>query len=135
MKTVIDQINKIYDKFNKLNEWFIIFLMSAMCLDLLGQVIMRYVFQHPLTWSEELARYIFVWIALLGSAWCGRNHIHVRMTAVTSLLPKPAVHVIQILISIICAFFRQLTAFLPCSFPVHLSTFGKAGGFPRCFAG
>lgn len=103
MKTVIDQINKIYDKFNKLNEWFIIFLMSAMCLDLLGQVIMRYVFQHPLTWSEELARYIFVWIALLGSAWCGRNHIHVRMTAVTSLLPKPAVHVIQILISIICA--------------------------------
>ena len=23
MKTVIDQINKIYDKFNKLNEWFI----------------------------------------------------------------------------------------------------------------
>ena len=42
MKTVIDQINKIYDKFNKLNEWFIIFLMSAMCLDLLGQVIMRY---------------------------------------------------------------------------------------------
>lgn len=75
MKTVIDQINKIYDKFNKLNEWFIIFLMSAMCLDLLGQVIMRYVFQHPLTWSEELARYIFVWIALLGSAWCGRNHI------------------------------------------------------------
>lgn len=31
--------------------------------------------------------------------------------------------------------FRQLTAFLPCSFPVHLSTFGKAGGFPRCFAG
>ena len=31
--------------------------------------------------------------------------------------------------------FRQLTAFLPCSFPVHLSTFGKAGGFTRCFAG
>lgn len=31
--------------------------------------------------------------------------------------------------------FRQLAAFLPCSFPVHLSIFGKAGGFPRCFAG
>ena len=31
--------------------------------------------------------------------------------------------------------FRQLAAFLPCSFPVHISIFGKAGGFPRCIAG
>ena len=78
MKTVITKINKLYDKFNKFNEWFIIVLMSAMCLVLLAQVVSRYVFGKPLTWSEELARYMFVWLALLGSAWCGRNHIHVR---------------------------------------------------------
>ena len=29
MKQFINQINKWYDKFNKLNEWVIIFLMSA----------------------------------------------------------------------------------------------------------
>ena len=56
MKTVITKINKLYDKFNKFNEWFIIVLMSAMCLVLLAQVVSRYVFGKPLTWSEELAR-------------------------------------------------------------------------------
>ena len=103
MKTVITKINKLYDKFNKFNEWFIIVLMSAMCLVLLAQVVSRYVFGKPLTWSEELARYMFVWLALLGSAWCGRNHIHVRMTAVINYFPPAVIHVEQILISAFCA--------------------------------
>lgn len=55
MKTVMSGINKVYDGFNKINEWFIIFLMALMCLDLLAQVVCRYVFSYPLTWSEELA--------------------------------------------------------------------------------
>ena len=38
MKTVMSGINKVYDGFNKINEWFIIFLMALMCLDLLAQV-------------------------------------------------------------------------------------------------
>ena len=68
MKATMNRINRIYDKFNKLNEYFIIGLMAAMCLVLLAQVISRYLFGKPLTWSEELARYMFVWLALLGSA-------------------------------------------------------------------
>lgn len=103
MKAIISRINKLYDKFNKFNEWFIIALMAAMCLDLLAQVISRYVFGKPLTWSEELARYMFVWLALLGSAWCGRGHIHVRMTAVTNFFPPKALHVQQVAVSAFCA--------------------------------
>lgn len=103
MKTVMSGINKVYDGFNKINEWFIIFLMALMCLDLLARVVCRYVFSYPLTWSEELARYIFVWMALLGSAWCGRNHLHVNMTVVTNRLPLPARRVQIIAISAICA--------------------------------
>lgn len=103
MKGIMTRINKIYDGFNKINEWFIIILMAAMCLDLLAQVIFRYVFSMPLTWSEDLARYMFVWMALLGSAWCGRNHIHVRMTAVISKFPPKAIHVQQVAISLFIA--------------------------------
>ena len=103
MKTVMSGINKVYDGFNKINEWFIIFLMALMCLDLLAQVVCLYVFGYPLTWSEELARYIFVWMALLGSAWCGRGHIHVRMTAVTSKFPMSLQRIQMIAISVVCA--------------------------------
>ena len=49
MKATMNRINRIYDKFNKLNEYFIIGLMAAMCLVLLAQVISRYLFGKPLT--------------------------------------------------------------------------------------
>ena len=45
-----------------LEEFFIIPLMFAMSIIIFIQVIMRYVFQNSLTWSEELARYMFVWL-------------------------------------------------------------------------
>ncbi|MCI8423917.1 MAG: TRAP transporter small permease [Lawsonibacter sp.] len=104
MKKIMDGLNRVYDGFNKINEWFVIFLMCAMCIDLLIQVISRFVFRSPTTWSEELARYIFVWIALFGSAWCGRKHIHVRMTAVISRFPRGLLRVQQLAVSVICAF-------------------------------
>ena len=38
------------------------------------QVFFRYVLEEPLPWSEELARYLFVWAALLAAAvTVGRN--------------------------------------------------------------
>ena len=103
MKAIMNRINRYYDKFNKFNEYFIVALMAAMCLVLLVQVISRYVFSHPLTWSEELARYMFVWMALLGSAWCGRGHIHVRMTAVVSRFPASVNRFLQTAISLMIA--------------------------------
>ena len=103
MKKVMGVINKAYDMFDKVNEALVLFLMAAMCVDLLAQVAFRYLFGHPLTWSEELARYLFVWIALFGAAWCGRSHIHVRMTAVVGMLPVDVQRWIQLLVSVICA--------------------------------
>lgn len=103
MKKVMKRINWAYDKFNKLNEWAVIAIISAMCLVLLAQVISRFIFRKPLIWSEELARYMFVWISLLGGAWCARKHIHVRMTAVIQHFPEPVLHVQQVLVSVVCA--------------------------------
>lgn len=103
LKALITRVNKIYDGFNKINECFIIIVLAVMCLDIFIQVLSRYVLGIPLTWSEELARYLFVWIALMGAAWCGRSHIHVRMTVVVNMLPPAGIRVVQTLVSAICA--------------------------------
>jgi len=43
-------------------------LMAAIVLLTLAQVIWRYVLDDPLQWSEEVARYCFVWLTLLGAS-------------------------------------------------------------------
>jgi TRAP-type C4-dicarboxylate transport system permease small subunit len=43
-------------------------LMAAIVVLTLAQVIWRYVLDDPLQWSEELARYCFVWVTLLGAS-------------------------------------------------------------------
>jgi len=41
-----------------------------------AQVFTRYVTESPLIWSEELARYLFVWITLIGAAAAVRTNGH-----------------------------------------------------------
>lgn len=45
------------------------------------QVISRYVFHHPFDWPEELARFLFVWVALLGAALALKRGAHFSIEA------------------------------------------------------
>ncbi len=51
------------------------------------QVTMRYVFNDPIVWSDELAQYAFVWLAFLGVLRATRNRSHVAIDALTKRLP------------------------------------------------
>lgn len=44
-----------------------------------AQVVARYAFHHSLTWSEEVGRYLFVWIAFLGMAAAFKAGSHVAL--------------------------------------------------------
>jgi len=48
--------------------WFSIISMLIMLFVIFGQVITRYLFHYTPEWSEELARFLFVWVVFLGSA-------------------------------------------------------------------
>ena len=49
------------------------------------QVVLRYIFGNPLSWGEELARYIFVWITFAGAAVAFARDTHIRVDAVIAL--------------------------------------------------
>jgi tripartite ATP-independent transporter DctM subunit len=51
---------------------------------LLAGVIMRFVFDHPLPWSDELASILFLWLANFGAAVAMRHGTHMRTTALVS---------------------------------------------------
>ena len=59
---------------------------TGMFLCVLVQVILRYGFDRPLVWSDELARYLFVWCAFLGWIIAARRHSHLAVTVVADKL-------------------------------------------------
>jgi TRAP-type C4-dicarboxylate transport system permease small subunit len=56
---------------------------TGMFLCVIVQVVLRYFFDDPLTWSDELARYLFVWCAFTGwiIAATKRSHLGIALVA------------------------------------------------------
>lgn len=54
---------------------------------LLVGVIARFGFNSPLTWGDELASIVFLWLAMLGSVLALWNGEHMRLTTIASRLP------------------------------------------------
>jgi TRAP-type C4-dicarboxylate transport system permease small subunit len=52
---------------------------SGMFACVLGQVFFRYFLGNPTTWSDELARYLFVWCAFLGWVIAARRRSHLAI--------------------------------------------------------
>lgn len=72
-------------------------LMSAMTLLLAVQVFMRYIMGASLSWSEELARYFFIWLIYLGISYGAREMRHIKIDAALKLFPRSARHWVVIL--------------------------------------
>jgi TRAP-type C4-dicarboxylate transport system permease small subunit len=81
---------------------------SGIFLCVIAQVVLRYIFNNPLTWSEELARYLFIWCAFLGWLVASRRHSHLAMTFVVDRLPGSVQTVIGVLIQAATLWFAWL---------------------------
>jgi tripartite ATP-independent transporter DctM subunit len=61
-------------------------LVAVEIVILFAGVVARYAFDRPLTWSDELAAILFLWLAMLGAVIAFRRDEHMRMTAVVGML-------------------------------------------------
>jgi TRAP-type C4-dicarboxylate transport system permease small subunit len=68
-------------------DWVCIGLLAIATAVCFYQVVSRYVFSSPPSWSEEIARYLFVWLTFLGSAIAFRYGAHLALGFTKSLLP------------------------------------------------
>ncbi len=71
---------------NRVVDWTAIGLFIFMCALVLAQVVARKVLD-PLVWSEELARYVFIWVCFLGWVIASRNNSHIAADFLFSRLP------------------------------------------------
>jgi len=64
-------------------------LVAAEIVLLFSGIVARYVLHTPITWSDELASILFLWLAMLGSVVAFRRGEHMRMTAFVSWASPP----------------------------------------------
>ncbi len=65
-----------------------VLLFMAILVTMVLQVTFRYVLSTPLTWTEELARYLYIWACFLGAPVALRRGNHVTIVFVAERLPR-----------------------------------------------
>ena len=58
------------------------------------QVVARYILHSPLTWSEQVARYLFIWMIMLGTPLAMRMKVHIAFDMILKRFP----HIIKTVI-------------------------------------
>lgn len=64
---------------DKALEWVLITSMSLLVLDVLWQVFSRYVLNDPSSFTEELARFLLIWVGLLGASYAAGQRMHLAV--------------------------------------------------------
>lgn len=75
------------------------------------QVLYRYGFDSPLIWSEELVRYLCVWLTFLGASALAAKEAHLRLgLKLLSRLPPRLAASVEVLLDVtVCALLVLLT--------------------------
>lgn len=82
-------INLILNSIENVIRYLVASMIVTMTVVIFYQVTQRYLFGQPTIWSEELARYLFVWLVMLASAIAIRKNRHIRIDFfIRKLKPK-----------------------------------------------
>jgi TRAP-type transport system small permease protein len=79
-------MKKINDLFFRLAEFTLVIMLSAMVIMVFGNVVLRYGFNDGIISSEELSRFLFIWITFLGAIVTMRENGHLGLDSVVRKL-------------------------------------------------
>jgi len=66
--------------------WVLVIIMGVSVLNVLWQVFTRFVLSAPSSYTDELARFLLIWIGLLGAAYAAGNKMHLAIDLLPSKL-------------------------------------------------
>lgn len=80
---------KFVEGINLLLKYVVSVMFIALAVLVFFQVITRFVIDYPLAWSEEISRYLMIYIVFLGSALAVKDRQHIAIDFLTEIV-KPA---------------------------------------------
>ncbi len=105
-------MKKIFQKYNKLEEYILIGSLAFNVLLIFSQIIMRSIFNYSLSWTEELSRYIFIWQIWLGTSISFRYKQHIRVEILTNILKGKSKKKLEIFVSVVWLIFNGILVYI-----------------------
>jgi TRAP-type C4-dicarboxylate transport system permease small subunit len=93
---------------DKLVSWLLILLMGTMVVNVSWQVISRYIFQNPSSFTDELARYMLVWLGTLGAAYVAGKNEHIAIDILPNKLEGNLKAKLMILVHVLILLFALI---------------------------
>lgn len=107
----LDSIKQLRIILCRVLEFALIIAVAVLTLDVLWGVITRYVFGNQAKWTEELARFLLIWVSLLGGAAAFGEKAHLGVDYFVGLM-DPAAQKIMTVLSYAAVLFMTITIFL-----------------------
>ncbi len=79
---------RLYERVKFLMEAFLVFLFGLLVIDVLWQVLSRYFLKGSYSFTEELARFLLIWLSVLGAAYLNARREHLSMDFIYDKLSK-----------------------------------------------
>lgn len=117
------KILKLLDE--KLEEVFLVIILITAVVIVAMQVVTRYVFKIPLPWSEEIARYLFLWLTWVGASYATKERKHVSIDLVYEKLPEKGQMICKVITNIIWLVFLLMMVRLSMKLTLSVASGGQ----------
>jgi TRAP-type C4-dicarboxylate transport system permease small subunit len=100
------------ERLNRAAEILLAALIAVTVAAATAQVVFRYGVQASLTWSEELARYAFIWAIFIGTSVAARRGQHIAVDSLVKTLPRVVQRWLRLANLLLCGAFFCLFAYV-----------------------
>ncbi len=94
-------MKRFIEKATKVEDLLLMTCLGVMGAVLFAQVLFRYFFGAPIMWSEELSRYLQIWLTFLGIGYGLRHESHISMVLVYDRLPEKVKLMVKALTNVV----------------------------------
>lgn len=98
------KLQQVSDIINKCVSYIGMVIFIILIVACVAQVFFRFILNNSLSWSEELARYCFIWMHMLGASLLIEGSGHATVTAILDLMHGTLRKIVDIIIELVIFF-------------------------------
>ena len=97
-----------FNRIIKIIEVLLMLIFTILVVDVLFQVLSRYIIKTSFSWTEELARFLLIWLSILGAAYLNAKREHLSMDFLYQKLTESNKRKVSIIVELMVFFFALI---------------------------